>query len=144
MIRYADHERLTDVEYIDFLRRTDLGSQYPKKGFAERIPVLLQNVDICITARDEAGLLVGICFGITDGVYFLFLTDLGVDRAYTGQGIGRELVRLAHQKAGGPADITITTIANTKAVPFYRAIGMNPDPDLVVRYCDDWEDFVVE
>ena len=34
-------ERLTAEEYIDFLKRTDLGSQYPKERFAERIPRLL-------------------------------------------------------------------------------------------------------
>ena len=27
-------ERITAEEYIDFLKRTDLGSQYPKERFA--------------------------------------------------------------------------------------------------------------
>ena len=36
-------ERLTAEEYIDFLKRTDLGSQYPKERFEERIPRLLAN-----------------------------------------------------------------------------------------------------
>ena len=30
-------ERLTAEEYIDFLKRTDLGSQYPKERFYDRI-----------------------------------------------------------------------------------------------------------
>ena len=30
-------ERITSEEYIDFLKRTDLGSQYPKERFTERI-----------------------------------------------------------------------------------------------------------
>jgi len=144
MIRYSDSETLEFQEYVDFLKRTDLGSQYPKKNFAERIPVLLQNAAICVTARNDEGLLIGICFGITDWVYFLFLTDLGVDRDYLGQGIGRRLVELAHEKAGGEDDITITTISNGRAIPFYAAIGMKPDDSLVVKYCRDWEDFVVE
>ena len=29
-------ERITAEEYIDFLKRTDLGSQYPKERFEER------------------------------------------------------------------------------------------------------------
>lgn len=144
MIHYSESERLEYDEYVDFLKRTDLGSQYPKKNFAERIPVLLRNASICITARNESGLLIGICFGITDWVYFLFLTDLGVDRDYTGQGIGNKLVAMAHEKAGGPADITITTISSSKAIPFYEKIGMMTDDSLVVKYCEDWEDFVVE
>ena len=30
-------ERIIAEEYIDFLRRTDLGSQYPKERFEQRI-----------------------------------------------------------------------------------------------------------
>ena len=30
-------EHLSAYEYIDFLKRTDLGSQYPKERFEERI-----------------------------------------------------------------------------------------------------------
>lgn len=144
MVTYADSEVLEYDEYVDFLRRCDLGSQYPRKGFEERIPQLLKNIDICITARNEDGLLIGICFGLTDFVYFLFLTDLGVDRAYSGQGIGQKLVEMTVEKAGGPADITVTTISNEKALGFYDKIGMKNESDLVVRYCSDWENFVVE
>ena len=45
-------ERLTADEYIDFLKRTDLGSQYPQERF---------------------------------------------DRAYTKQGIGKKLMKTAHE-----------------------------------------------
>lgn len=49
-------ERLTAEEYIDFLKRTDLGSQYPKERFYDRIPKLVKNVSISLVARnDEAG-----------------------------------------------------------------------------------------
>ena len=37
-------ERLTAEEYINFLKRTDLGSQYPKERFADRIAKLVNNV----------------------------------------------------------------------------------------------------
>lgn len=144
MVTYSDSEVLEYDEYVDFLRRTDLGSQYPRKGFEERIPKLLQNIDICVTARNEDGLLIGICFGLTDFVYFLFLTDLGVDRAYSGQGIGRRMVEMTVAKAGGPEDITVTTISNENAIGFYDKIGLRNGYELVVRYCSDWEDFVVE
>lgn len=144
MITYRDDERLEFEEYRDFLTRTDLGSQYPKANFEHRIKQVLKKVDVCITARNDEGLLVGICFGLTDFVYFLFLTDLGVDRDYARQGIGKKLVQLAHEKAGGEDDITITTISNEKALGFYAAIEMKNQDDLVVKYCRVWEDFVVE
>ena len=34
-------ERLTAAEYVDFLKRTNLGSQYPKERFNERIEKLV-------------------------------------------------------------------------------------------------------
>lgn len=143
MVAFSDTERLEFEEYIDFLKRCVLGSQYPKQNFEQRIRTVLKNVDICITARNHHGRLIGICFGITDFTYFLFLTDLGVDRDYSGQGIGKNLLALAHQKAGGAADITITTISNENAIGFYAACGMRSKPELVVKYCTEWEAFVV-
>lgn len=47
-------ERLTAEEYIDFLKRTDLGSQYPKERFYDRIPKLVKNVSISLVARNIA------------------------------------------------------------------------------------------
>lgn len=144
MIEYLDSERLEFEEYVDFLKRTDLGSQYPKQNFESRIRRLLKNLDISITARNESGLLIGICFGLTDFSYFLFLTDLGVDRGYVKQGIGRKLLQLAVERAGGEADITLTTISNDKALDFYAACGMKTEANLVVSYCREWESFVVQ
>ena len=74
-------ERITAEEYIDFLKRTDLGSQYPKERFAERIARLVDRVSISLVARNRAGLIVGVLFGLTDYAYWLYVTDLGVRRA---------------------------------------------------------------
>ena len=69
-MEYAIHEeRLTAEEYIEFLKRTDLGSQYPRERFRERIDTLVRRTSISLTARDAAGELVGVCFGITDFAY---------------------------------------------------------------------------
>ena len=46
-------ERISPEDYIEFLTRTDLGSQYPKERFSERIPKLLKNASISLTAKDE-------------------------------------------------------------------------------------------
>ena len=73
-------ERISAEEYIDFLKRTDLGSQYPKERFYERIPKLVSNVSISLVARNEEGIAVGVLFGLTDFCYWLYVTDLGVDR----------------------------------------------------------------
>ena len=137
-------ERLTPEEYIDFLKRTDLGSQYPKERFAERIEKLVKNVSVSLAARTEDGLLVGALFGLTDFAYWLYVTDLGVDRNYTGQGIGRRLMKTAHELAGGERDIAVYLIANENAVPFYEKIGMKKADDVMQYNKIDWTEFTVE
>ena len=137
-------ERLTPEEYIGFLKRTDLGSQYPKERFDERIEKLVQNASVSLAARTEDGLLVGVLFGLTDFAYWLYVTDLGVDRNYTRQGIGRRLMKAAHELAGGERDIAVYLIANENAVPFYENIGMKKADDVMQYNKIDWTEFTVE
>ena len=136
-------ERLTAAEYIGFLARTDLGSQYPRERFETRIPKLLNNASLSLAARNEDGLLVGALLGLTDFAYWLYVTDLGVDRAYERRGIGRRLMQEAHRLAGGEKDIAVYLIANENAVPFYEKLGM-VRADEVMKYNHiDWTEFTV-
>jgi len=137
-------ERLSPEEYIDFLKRTDLGSQYPKERFTERIARLLENATISLAARNESGLLVGVLLGLTDYAYWLYVTDLGVDRAYERQGIGSELMRTAHKIAGGEKDIAVYLIANEEAVPFYENLGMKKSEEVMEYNRIEWTGFTVE
>ena len=137
-------ERISAEEYIDFLKRTDLGSQYPKERFENRIAKLVNTVSISIIARNESGTVVGVLFGLTDFAYWLYVTDLGVDRAYTGQGIGRALMKTAHEIAGGEKDIAVYLIANENAVGFYEKLGMKKSMDIMQYNKIEWTDFVVE
>lgn len=137
-------ERITASEYIDFLKRTDLGSQYPKERFESRIEKLVKNVSVSLTARNEEGLLVGVLFGVTDFAYWLYITDLGVDRAYERQGIGRRLMKTAHEIAGGEKDIAVYLIANENAVEFYEKLGMKKADDVMQYNHIEWTEFTVQ
>ncbi|MCR5166347.1 MAG: GNAT family N-acetyltransferase [Oscillospiraceae bacterium] len=137
-------ERISPEEYIDFLKRTDLGSQYPKERFEERISKLVGNVTVSLAARNEDGLLVGVLFGLTDYVYWLYITDLGVDRAYERQGIGSRLMKTAHDIAGGEKDIAVYLIANENAVPFYEKLGMKRADDVMQYNHIEWTEFTVQ
>ena len=137
-------ERVSAEEYIDFLKRTDLGSQYPKERFAERIPKLVKNVSLSLTARNGEGLLVGALFGLTDFCYWLYVTDLGVDRDYERQGIATRLMKTAHELAGGEKDIAVYLIANEKAVPFYEKLGMKAADDVMQYNHIEWTEWTVE
>jgi len=137
-------ERITPQEYISFLARTDLGSQYPKERFEERITKLVRNASISLTARTEEGELIGVCFGITDFAYWLFITDLGIDRRYVRQGIGKQLMQRTLDISGGEKDIIMYTCANENAIPFYQKQGMTFADDVLVYNHVDWTGFVVE
>ena len=137
-------ERLTAEEYIEFLKHTDLGSQYPKERFRERIGTLVNRASISLVARNDAGAIIGVCFGITDFAYWLFITDLGVVRECAGQGIGTALVRKLHQLAGGEENIIMYTCFNENAYGFYEKLGMYKPNDVVVLNKAEWTDFTVE
>ena len=137
-------ERLTPEAYIDFLRRTDLGSQYPRERFHERIATLVEKASISLTARDNAGDLIGVGFGITDFAYWLFITDLGVVREWTGKGVGRALVQEMHKLAGGEDNIIMYTCANENATGFYEKLGMVKPGDIYMYNKVEWTDFTVE
>ena len=136
-------ERISAEEYISFLKRTDLGSQYPKERFNERINKLVDNVTISLAARNRDGLLVGALFGLTDYVYWLYVTDLGVDRDHERQGIGTALMKKAHEIAGGEKDIAVYLIANENAVPFYEKLGMKKADDVMQYNHIEWTEFTV-
>ena len=137
-------ERITPKEYIDFLRRSDLGSQYPKERFNERISRLVNSVSISLVAKDKSGMIVGVLFGLTDFSYWLYITDLGVDRNYERRGIGTKLIKKAHMIAGGENDIAIYLVANEDAIPFYEKIGMNKATDVMEYNHVEWTGWMVK
>ena len=137
-------EHISADEYIDFLKRTDLGSQYPKERFRERIEKLVDNVSISLVARNENNTVVGVLFGLTDFAYWLYVPDLGVDRAYERQGVGKQLMKTAHKIAGGEKDIALYLIANENAVPFYEKLGMKKADDVMQYNHIEWTEFTVQ
>ena len=137
-------ERLTAAEYIDFLKTTNLGSQYPKERFRERIETLVSNVPISLVARDENGTVIGAVFGITDFAYWLFVTDLGVARDWEKKGIGTALLQQADAAAGGEKDIAMYLVANENAIPFYEKFGMWKTTEVMEYNHIDWTPFTVE
>lgn len=139
-----NEERISAEEYIEFLKHSDLGSQYPGERFHERIATLVERASISLVARNGDDRIIGVCFGITDFAYWLFITDLGVVREYTGQGIGTALVKRLHEIAGGEDDIIMYTCFNENALGFYQKLGMTRPDDVVVMNRIQWTDFTVE
>jgi GNAT superfamily N-acetyltransferase len=137
------HERIGASEYIAFLATTGLGQQYPAEDFVERVSTLVNNVQISLVARNPAGSVVAICFGLTDFAYWLFLTDLGVAQGYERLGIGRRLMTIAHELAGGEERIVQFCYANENAMPFYEKLGMRQSTDVIEKDKVRWTSFTV-
>lgn len=137
-------KRLTKDEYISFLKRTDLGKQYPQERFDERINKLVKNCSISLVALNESNAIVGVCFGITDFSYWLFITDLGVNRDYVKNGIGKSLLKKAHELAGGEKDIAMYLCANSDALEFYEKYGFTKSEDIMEYNQIDWTYFEVK
>jgi GNAT superfamily N-acetyltransferase len=111
---------LDPSEFIDVLQRSTLAERRPVDD-PDAIGGMLRHADLIVTARLD-GRLVGISRAITDWSFCTYLSDLAVDRAHQGQGIGRELLRRTHQAAG--LHTTLYLVAAPKAETYYPQIGM--------------------
>ena len=121
-VDYRLEPDLTPAEFIDVLVRSTLAERRPISR-PEVIAAMLANADIVLTARLE-GRLLGISRAISDFSYCTYLSDLAVDVAHQGRGIGRELIRRTHEAAGLQTDLIL--IAAPKARTYYPHIGMKP------------------
>lgn len=120
-IRYRVEPELTVADFIDVLRRSTLAERRPVHD-AESIGKMLRQADLIVTARDAAGLLVGVSRALTDYAYSTYLADLAVDEALQGRGIGRELIRRTHEAAG--LHTMLILLAAPQAETYYPHIGM--------------------
>lgn len=121
-ILYQQEPALSVTEFIDVLRRSTLAERRPIED-SETMQGMLTHADLIVTARTEAGLLVGVSRAITDFSYCTYLADLAVDEAFQRQGIGKELLRRTHEAAG--LNTNLILLAAPKAVAYYPHIGMN-------------------
>lgn len=111
---------LSAEEFIDVLRRSTLAERRPVDD-RERMAAMLRNAAVIVTARAD-GLLVGVARAVSDFAYCTYLSDLAVDAAHQGKGIGRELIRRTHDAAG--RQTTLVLIAAPKAETYYPHIGL--------------------
>jgi GNAT superfamily N-acetyltransferase len=120
-MRFDIEPELTPAEFIDVLRRSTLAKRRPVDD-VKRIAKMLEGADLVVTARDTDGKLVGVSRAITDFAYCTYLSDLAVDEAHQGRGIGRELIRVTHEQAG--LETRLILLAAPTAASYYPHIGL--------------------
>lgn len=120
---YQQEPGLTADEFISVLQRSTLAERRPIDD-RERIESMLRQADLILTARNQDRLLVGVARSLSDFCYATYLSDLAVDQAYQGRGIGRELIRQTRFAGGEQAMLIL--LAAPKARSYYPHIGMQP------------------
>jgi predicted N-acetyltransferase YhbS len=119
-ITYGLEPNLDPAEFIDVLVRSTLAERRPIDEPAV-MRGMLQHADIIVTAR-AGDLLIGVSRAISDFSYCTYLSDLAVDQAHQGNGIGRELIRRTHDAGGLHTHLILLAAPNART--YYPHIGM--------------------
>ena len=125
---YAREDDLGADEYIDVVAKSGLNRPIGDRPLIEQ---MLKQANLILTARQD-GKLVGFARSLTDFCFCCYLSDLAVDKACQGQGIGRRLIEETRAAAGGAQTTTLLLSAPT-AMTFYEGIEM-PQADNCFLY----------
>ena len=121
-IVYAMEPYLTAQEFQDVLISSTLAERRPADDL-ERLDKMLRQAQIIVTARDGKK-LVGISRAITDYSFCCYLSDLAVDAAHQGKGIGKRLIEETHKTAGLHTGLFL--VSAPAAEGYYPKVGMKP------------------
>ncbi|GGO01211.1 GNAT family N-acetyltransferase [Saccharibacillus kuerlensis] len=118
---------------MDFVYREDreispeeVSAVFQKSGIKrpyedlQRIGRMIAAADIVITAWDN-GKMIGIARALTDYAYCCYLSDLAVDLAYQGSGIGRRLIEEVRTRIG--EECSLVLLSAPGAVDYYPKVG---------------------
>ena len=130
-IEIVQVDDLAATDFIDVLRRSGLAARRPVEDQA-RITRMLENSNLIIVAREQdTRRLVGVARSVTDFAYCCYLSDLAVDRAHQGRGLGRRLIERTREAAG--QDCMCLLLSAPDAMGFYGALGV-AQPDNAFLY----------
>ncbi|MBC8050219.1 MAG: GNAT family N-acetyltransferase [Chitinophagales bacterium] len=108
------------AEYIGVLEASGLRERRPVDP--DRIAAMIVNSNLIVAARDS-GRLIGVSRCMSDFAFNCYCSDLAVDKAYQGQGVGRALINATLAQLHPKASFYLTSAPD--AVGFYDRIGMS-------------------
>jgi ribosomal protein S18 acetylase RimI-like enzyme len=118
-IEYRINSGISTDQFIDLLYRSSLHERRPVDD-PECMEEMVNNSNLLVSAWDDQK-LVGIARSMTDFYYACHLSDLAVDNAYQGNGIGRKLQAVTQDQLGPKCNLILVSApaANT----YYEHIG---------------------
>jgi GNAT superfamily N-acetyltransferase len=119
-VTYSHNRSITCEQFIDVLNRSTLGERRPVAN-RERIASMLRHSNLLCTAW-AGERLVGVARSVTDFSYCCYLSDLAVDVAFQGRGVGTRLIQVTQERLDPQCMIVL--LAAPKAEAYYPRIGM--------------------
>jgi len=123
-ITYKVNHTISAKQFIDILNRSGLGTRRPVDD-PTCIQGMLDNCPLLITAW-QGDTLAGVARSVTDFHYACYLSDLAVDKALQGSGIGKQLQSLTQQQLGKKCKLIL--IAAPDANDYYPHVGFTNNP----------------
>jgi ribosomal protein S18 acetylase RimI-like enzyme len=112
--------RLATSEFVALCESSGLVRPIQDAG---RITAMIEHSNLLVTARDDAGRLVGLARSLTDFAYCCYLSDLCVDRAWQGRHVGRALIAETKRIIGPRSMLLLLSAA--EPMSYYPHIGMD-------------------
>jgi len=111
--------RLGVEEFAAVLRSSTIRRPLDDTG---RLAEMLRHANLVLTARDTNGRLVGVSRSLTDFSYCCYLSDLAVDKAWQGRGVGKALLFETKRLIGPQAMLLLLSAPDP--MTYYPRIGM--------------------
>ncbi len=116
----VDYRHNLPLDPLDVVRVFENSGIRRPTGDLPRIARMFAAPSLTVSAWVD-GSLVGISRSLTDYAYCCYLSDLAVDKAYQGLGIGRELVRRTESVIGDGVSLILLSAPN--AMSYYPSLG---------------------
>lgn len=124
MVLAREEGRLDATDYAALVRSAGLDRPVDD---LPRMAALLAGSNLVVTARDEAGRLLGAARCVTDFAWCCYLSDLVVDKDRQRGGLGRLL--LAETKRVVGPGCMVLLLSTPSALGYYPRLGMEAAPN---------------
>jgi ribosomal protein S18 acetylase RimI-like enzyme len=123
-LRYSTTAPVSVSEFEGVLCRSGLAARRPVEDRA-CLEGMLRNANLIVTCWRGTE-LIGIARSVTDFVYCCYLSDLAVDAACQGRGVGVTLIRMTQEALGPRGQIIL--LSAPAAIEYYPHLGFDHHP----------------